>query len=119
MSEQPPPGVAQDAAGHRAETLTPERIEAVLADFRSWLQQLAEQPETPRPAEPAPAIDLHTLVAQFTALRHEVHLQTRSARTQQEQNAEALQQLGRALDSLQRRGETEQLNEEELLRPPL
>lgn len=46
-------------------------------------------------------MDLQTLVAQFTALRHEVNLQTRASRAQQEQAAEALQQLGRAVDALE------------------
>jgi molecular chaperone GrpE len=39
-------------------------------------------------------------VGQFVALRHEVHLQTRAARSQQEQNAETLRQLSQALESL-------------------
>lgn len=103
--------------------MTPERIEAVLGDFRSWLHELAERQEAPSQAEPVPPIDLHTLLAQFTALRHEVHLQTRSARTQQEQNAETLQQLSKAMASLQRHEEAEQVEvqqaEDELLRPLL
>ncbi|HKB01808.1 MAG TPA: hypothetical protein VKD90_06290, partial [Gemmataceae bacterium] len=61
----------------------------MLADFRAWLGELAALPAS---AE-APAIDLHTLVAQFTALRHEVNLQTRAARSALEQNAEALERL--------------------------
>jgi molecular chaperone GrpE len=85
--------------------LTPESIEAVLADFRRWLQEL------PAPAEAAalaadtvPAeerIDLHTLLGQFTALRHEVNLQTKAVRAQQEQNAETLGHLTEALGALE------------------
>jgi molecular chaperone GrpE len=40
-------------------------------------------------------------LSQFVALRHEVNLQTRAARGQQEQNAEALQQLSEAFEALQ------------------
>jgi len=49
-------------------------------------------------AEP---FDLSALVGQFTALRHEVNLQTKAARAQQEQNAEALRRLGEAVDAYQ------------------
>lgn len=38
-------------------------------------------------------MDLHTLVAQFAALRHEVNLQTRASRAAVEQTAEAIQLL--------------------------
>ena len=62
----------------------------MLADFRAWLREATVPPP---PAPDAEAIDLHTLLAQFTALRHEVHLQTRAARAQQEQTAEALAAL--------------------------
>ena len=40
-------------------------------------------------------MDLHTLVAQFTALRHEVNLQTRASRAAVEQTAEAVKLLDR------------------------
>jgi molecular chaperone GrpE len=101
MPESAPPGVPAHAADDRPETLTPEAIEAVLADFRSWLQQAAaipaERPSADGDAEP---VDLHALVGQFIALRHEVNLQTRASRAQQEQNAEALRQLEDALHAL-------------------
>jgi molecular chaperone GrpE len=120
MSEAPTPGVAERDAVGRAETLTPEAIEAVLADFRAWLREAAAPP----PAVPdAEAIDLHTLLAQFTALRHEVHLQTRAARAQQEQGAESLRQFGEALAALQQSQLSTRLGEdrerEEALRPLL
>jgi molecular chaperone GrpE len=97
MPDSPPPGVAAGAAEHRAEALTPEAVEAVLADFRAWLEQAAAPaPEGP-PAAGAEPVDLHTLLAQFVALRHEVNLQTRAVRAQQEQNAETLRRLGEAV----------------------
>jgi molecular chaperone GrpE len=39
-------------------------------------------------------VDLHTLVAQFTALRHEVNLQTKASRAAVEQSAETIKLLG-------------------------
>jgi molecular chaperone GrpE len=124
MSESPTPALAGDAAVHPAEGLTPETIEAVLADFRSWLQQVpaaaAEGVATPDVEEP---VDLHTLLGQFIALRHEVNLQTRAVRTQQEQNTETLRQLARALDDLERANEAAEqkgeASQEEYFRPLL
>jgi len=46
-------------------------------------------------------LDLHTLLAQFVALRHEVNLQTKASRAQQEQNADALGSLAKALEALE------------------
>jgi len=120
MSEGSPQGVAQGDGVGRAEALTPERIEAVLDEFRALLREAA----VPAPAAAdADVIDLHTLLAQFTGLRHEVHLQTRAARAQQEQGAEALRQLGEALAALQQSQLSARLGEEqardEALRPLL
>jgi molecular chaperone GrpE len=110
MSEGPPSRVAEGDGVGRAEALTPEAIEAVLADFRAWLREAAAA----SPAAPdVETIDLHTLLAQFTALRHEVHLQTRAARAQQEQGAEALRQLGEALAALQQSQLSARLGEEQ------
>jgi molecular chaperone GrpE len=81
--------------------LTPEVIEAVLGDFRSWLQQAAVSASAAESAETQP-VDLHTLLSQFTALRHDVNLQTRAVRAQQEQNAATLAQLGEAVQTIQR-----------------
>jgi len=72
----------------------------VLADFRTWLTDLAVLPE---PIAEPPAVDLHTLVAQFTALRHEVNLQTKATRTSLDQTGKALEQLDGALDELRQR----------------
>ncbi len=70
----------------------------MLDDFRAWLTSAAAETAPPPPV--GPVVDLSTLVGQFTALRHEVNLQTRAARAQQEQNAETLRRLAEALDSL-------------------
>jgi molecular chaperone GrpE len=71
-----------------------------LADFRSWLDAGGSLHAAEAPA-PSPAIDLHTLLSQFVALRHEVNLQTRAARAQQEHNATALRHLEQALQDLE------------------
>ncbi len=83
----------------------------MLADFRRWLEDLADGEPAGHPAQlgrsatgvfdnssppvthvPAsPAVDLATLVAAFTALRHEVNLQTKATRAQSEQLAQALE----------------------------
>src|SRR5688500_9722206 len=90
-------GVESDAGMPRA------TVDRLLADFRAWLDDeagaaaaaraegapaegapaagapAAGAPAAVAPAEGAPAapVDLATLVGQFTALRHEIHLQTR------------------------------------------
>ena len=69
-----------------------DRVESVLADFRTWLTE-AQQPHAVEP-QPAPeTVDLFTLIGQFTALRHEVNLQTKASRTAVEQNIETLKRL--------------------------
>lgn len=74
-----------------------------MADFRDWLAAEAdgasggdEAPEPPAGEE----VDLHTLLGQVLALKQEVNLQTRAVRGQQEQSAEIVRQLNRALDDL-------------------
>jgi molecular chaperone GrpE len=102
MSEPATPGVAANDARHPAQALSEGALEAVLADFRTWLAECAaagpSEIDGRPPEEELP--DLHTLLAQFIALRHEVNLQTRAVRNQQEQNAETLRQLGQALEAL-------------------
>ncbi len=79
--------------------MTPELLDTVLTGFRAWLQAIPDPDLSPPSEEPAP-IDLHTLLAQFIALRHEVNLQTKATRSQQEQNGAALEQLRQTLDAL-------------------
>jgi molecular chaperone GrpE len=127
MPESPPPGVIGDVVGGRQETLTPEAIEAILADFRSWLgTALAPSPPAEHGAageQAAEPLDLHTLLSHLVALRQEVNLQTKAVRGQQEQNAETLRQLGQALQTLRQAqnggDQTGQQAKEELLRPVL
>ncbi len=80
--------------------MTPDAVSAVLADFQAWLTALPATAEDLDSSSAEEFIDLHTLLAQFLAVRQEVNLQTRAARAQQEQNAEALKQLTTALEAL-------------------
>ncbi len=96
----------------------------MLGAFRCWLEQTASTSapaaDQPPPEQPP---DLHTLLAQFVALRHEVNLQTRASRALQEQNSETLRQLSEALELLERRGEAaaqaQEQGSDEQLRPLL
>jgi molecular chaperone GrpE len=122
MSERPTPDSVENTSLDGAPTLTPERIESVLAEFRSWLTSAAETPATDSVALDEP-LDLYTLLAQFTALRHEVNLQTKAVRLQQEQSGDTLKQLSTALDALRQvqsgaRGSEEQVRED-AMRPLL
>jgi molecular chaperone GrpE len=124
MWEAPPPDTAGHAVGDGQEILTPAAIENLLVDFRSWLQHLSSAaPADQEEDEQAQPIDLHTLLGQFIALRHEVNLQTKAARSQQEQSGQALQQLSQALEALrQTQAAAQQVNQQardEALRPLL
>jgi molecular chaperone GrpE len=78
-----------DGSGVRHAALTPDRIDAVLADFRGYLTELLTPPPPANNDEPPP-VDLSSVVAQLTALRHEVNLQTKASRAAVEQTAEAM-----------------------------
>jgi len=126
MSEFAPSAVSGDNSVHAQAGLTPEASEEVLADFRAWLRDAAQRGTLATSLPPVPEeeqIDLHTLLGQFIALRHEVNLQTKAARSQQEQNAEILGQMGQALTALGQAQaavrETGQSAQEEQLRPIL
>jgi molecular chaperone GrpE len=64
------------------------------------LQQAAVPPAEAPPGADGEPLDLQTLLGQFVALRHEVNLQTRATRAQQELNAEALRHLEDSLHVL-------------------
>jgi len=74
-----------------------------LADFDTWLQ--AQPPLGTLASAEGP--DLSTLLREFIALRQEINLLTRAARTQQEQNGTALQELSSALQTLRERTDAE------------
>jgi molecular chaperone GrpE len=125
MPDATPPSVFEGTAHPGSQALSPEQIDAVLGDFRHWLEQLSANPSAQVDVAEPPSLppDLHTMLAQFVALRHEVNLQTRSSRAQQEQAAELLRQLSDALEALhesqnEAAGQHE-TTEEEILRPLL
>jgi molecular chaperone GrpE len=118
MSESSPPAVAGDAAVGRPPVLTPEQVAAILADFQSWLSAVPSVSEESPPKVGA-GPDLFTLLGELTALRHEVNLQTKATRSQQEQSATSLQLLSRALDSLQEGQANAASARDEHLRPAL
>jgi len=65
--------------------------EVLLAEFRAALFELDSVPEAP--AEIPPPVDFGSLLAQFTALRHDVSLQTKAARQATEAAQQAIAQL--------------------------
>jgi molecular chaperone GrpE len=121
MSEFAPPAVPDDAAVRPQEPLSPAAVEALLEDFRSWLAH------APAPVELTPpdgaAVDVFTLLGQFVALKHEVNLQTKATRAQQQQNADTLQQLARAVELLEGQNaaleQAKEQEQEEQLKPVL
>jgi molecular chaperone GrpE len=110
MSDPAPPDRAEGTAlGGTAAGLTREDIERALVDLRSWLEDLASDPRagaddefsSNRPAYASRSpIDLHTFVSQFTALRHEVNLQTKATRAAVEQNAKLIEQRPKTDETL-------------------
>lgn len=90
-----------------------------MADFRRWLEDAASPPSPHVAASTETPLDLHTLLGQFIALRHEVNLQTKATRAQQEQNAETLRQLSQTVEAFRQLPEKHRAEEEDLLRPLL
>src|SRR4051812_35485514 len=80
-----------------------ENNEQLLERFRNWLEETrreaalvdAAQEVMPR----APGVGLDRLVEEFTALRHELKLQTRSSRTLEERLEASLTLLGEAAET--------------------
>jgi molecular chaperone GrpE len=122
MSQQPPTSFTGAVAVDIESKLTPDCIEGILQDFRCWLEEAAKRASI---AEQPPSVETEfswqSLVAEFTALRQEVKLQTRATRTQLEQHAQVLQQLEKQahiLEEEQKPAVTE-AQKDELLRPLL
>jgi molecular chaperone GrpE len=80
--------------------------ESLMARLREWLDRTrAEANRAPLGSwsgngEPEQPAGLLQLVAEFTALRHELKLQTKSARGLEEQTGQAIAALGKATDEL-------------------
>ena len=87
--------------------IPPTDIEGILTRFRDWLGQAGAaatadaQPATSSVEPPAAdAVGLWEVVCEFTALRQEVKLQTKSSRALEEQAGAAVQALHEALARL-------------------
>lgn len=98
MPDTAPASFAGGPAGGCREALTPERIDAVLAEFRAWLESLPADDRSAFETEADPPVDLATIAAAFTALRHEIHLHTKAARAQSEQAGLIADQLQSQLE---------------------
>lgn len=78
--------------------------EALLSQLREWLRETRAESESANgvevPEEEAePRLGLYRLVEEFTALRHEVKLQTKSARGLQEEAASLLPAMRQAIEA--------------------
>jgi molecular chaperone GrpE len=89
--------------------------ETVLARFREWLRAARAEadgtghgPEPPEAEAEGPEVGLYRLVEEFTALRHEVKLQTKSARVLQDQTEALLPALGQAIEQFRAVGPKEE-----------
>ena len=104
--------------------MTSEAIDALLADFRAWLQSPLSVGERADGADAdGPKFDVATVLQQFIALRQEVNLQTRASRGQLEQNAQTIVMLQESLGTLQRQQhqfeDADHAAQDELVRPLL
>lgn len=76
--------------------------EALLDRFRIWLRDARAETEgfngDLEPSTPQPEVGLYRLVEEFTALRHEVKLETKGSRSLQEQVETLLPTLRQAID---------------------
>lgn len=88
--------------------LSHDAIESLLSDFRDWLSGLNDSASINGGLESgqSPIPDIFSLVAQFTALRHEVNMQTRAVRSAVEQNAEILNRFQDADEAPQQEPES-------------
>jgi molecular chaperone GrpE len=91
MSDATPPTGSENLDSSQSPPVTEAQIEKTLSDFRNWLSELPGL--SVLPSAPEKRVDLFALVEQFIALKQEVNLQTRAARSSLEQNADALKQL--------------------------
>jgi molecular chaperone GrpE len=77
--------------------------ESLLSRFREWLAEADAEVLEPTPAEsqgPESEVGLYRLVEEFTALRHELKLQTKGTRGLQEQTETLLPALRQAIEAL-------------------
>ena len=92
----------------------PPDDEALLARFRQWLRDARADAEEldpdqePAPEPGGPEVGLYRLIEEFTALRHEVKLQTKGSRGLQEQAEALLPALRQAIEQFRAVGPKEE-----------
>ncbi len=98
--------------------------EALLSRFRQWLRDahadaeaLDSGSETLLPEPVAPEVGLYRLIEEFTALRHEVKLQTKGSRGLQEQAEALLPALRQAIEQFRSVGSKEEQAAQAAVRP--
>ena len=97
--------------------------EALLSRFRDWLRDARTEAEgsngdlIPAPADAGPEVGLYRLVEEFTALRHEVKLETKGSRGLQEQTEALLPALRQAIDQFRAVGPKEEQAVQSVARP--
>ncbi len=105
--EEPPgqeeQGASNDRQGlHGRDELLLERLRLWLADARMQSQQIADRPaesDGPQPSNANSEFGLYQLVEEFTALRHELKLQTKSARGLEAESQSQLAALRLAIEA--------------------
>jgi molecular chaperone GrpE len=81
-------------------------VDELLLEFRDWLEAARAEAgplDGPLPSEPSPAVEVqevgvYRLVEEFSALRHDLKLQTKSARGLQEQSEATIAALDQAIE---------------------
>ena len=81
-------------------------VDELLVQFRDWLEAAhaeggpldGQAPSEPPPAPEVQEVGLYRLVEEFSALRQELKLQTKSARGLQEQSEAVVAALGQAIE---------------------
>ena len=92
----------------------PDDDEVLLARFRQWLRDARADAEEldsdgePPPEPGEPEVGLYRLIEEFTALRHEVKLQTKGSRGLQEQAEALLPALRQAIEQFRAVGPKEE-----------
>lgn len=103
MSHDETPKVTEDTLGQSRPQLEEMDVEEILNAFRQWITQHAQNSNEELDtfgSHASEGPDLFTLLSNFVSLKQEIHLQTRSTRSQQEQSNKILEHLEETLEKL-------------------
>ena len=130
MPDDAPPIVAASPGEIGTEALSGDAVEAILADFRAWLQEAnspgpldrdGEGRSTPLSPWDSSEFDIATILQHFIALRQEINLQTKASRGQLEHSVQTLAMMQEALGTIERQQaqleENRQNVQDEIVRP--